>query len=150
MGRQIHISSLLTEKNNNRSELSILLTNTTSREPAQPVWGKLAHPRIILDELKGVGTFNLNKLTLLNFHFTSDLNLSWEQPSSVSYGISERCPGRNSWAIFKYPKQRDTMFYIHLKPSFLNQSTSRDAGKVNKSPLLVVSNSNMPLQVPFQ
>lgn len=84
MAKQIHISSLLTEKNNHRDlNTWALLTILASREPAQPVWGNAVQPGIILDKLKGVGAFNPSKLTLLNFNFISDLNLSWEQPLSV-------------------------------------------------------------------
>lgn len=85
MARKIHISSLLPGKNSNKRPefLNALLTIIASREPARPVLGNTAQPGVILDELKGLGAFNPNKLTLLNFNFISDLNLSWEQPSSV-------------------------------------------------------------------
>lgn len=42
------------------------------------------------------------------------------------------------------------MFYIHFKSSFLGQASAQDAGKINKTPLLVVSNYEEPLQTLFQ
>lgn len=59
----------------------MLLTIIASGEPAEPVLGNTVQP--VLDELKGEDAFNPNKLTLLNFNFILDLNLSWEQQSSV-------------------------------------------------------------------
>lgn len=151
MGKQSHISSLLQEKIITEIQTPGRFTDQYSFQGTSPAClGKYCPTRNNLGWAESGWHFEPEQFTLLDFHFFSHLNPSWEQPSSASYSVSERCPRRNPWSIFKYPKQRDTMFYIHFKSSFLGQSTALDAGKVNKTPLLAVSNDDAPLQALFQ